>query len=150
MGIDFDRKKRRVPSPACRDNQRSPNRQHGKGRLELPHADKPSELPSPAHRQEQAQRQEIRSRFARAMIQHEQPDESRNQHSGDAHAPAEHVELFLEAAEAAVAGGEVLEGQNQILLAEIRPAFLCDPQLRIADLPQQKIAKPHLARRADY
>src|SRR5262249_26997132 len=55
----------------------------------------------------------------------------------------------FQAAESAVAGGIVAQGLAQVGLAEFGPALLRDPELGIADLPEQEVADPHFARRAD-
>ena len=37
----------------------------------------------------------------------------------------------------------------QIGFAEVRPVFLCHPEFRVTDLPQQEVADPHFASRAN-
>ena len=55
----------------------------------------------------------------------------------------------IQAAEAAVAGRVGLDRPVQIAFFEFGPAAVGHPNLGIADLPEQKIADPHFAGRAD-
>ena len=50
---------------------------------------------------------------------------------------------------AAVAAGKRRDGSIEMRFSEFRPADVSDPQFRVADLPEQKVADPHFARRAN-
>src|SRR5689334_8282569 len=52
-------------------------------------------------------------------------------------------------AEAALAGGIIAECLVQRRTVELRPALFRHPKLSVRDLPQQKIAYPHFARRTN-
>ena len=51
--------------------------------------------------------------------------------------------------EAALAGGEVGEGGVEVLFGEVRPEGGGDPQLGVADLPEEEVGKAQLAGSAD-
>src|SRR6266540_5206592 len=55
----------------------------------------------------------------------------------------------LDASEAALAMAEVVHGPRQLFLAEIGPVERRAPVLRVGGLPEQEVAQPHLASRAN-
>ena len=54
-----------------------------------------------------------------------------------------------ESAEAALSGGKITEGFEEVVPTEFGPALRSDPYLGVTDLPEQEIADPHLAGSAD-